>query len=47
MHFKGLLEAELLEPCSLGVRTVPDDAELDRVVSRAERVFLAAYGRGG
>ncbi|GAA4499855.1 TetR/AcrR family transcriptional regulator [Pseudaeromonas paramecii] len=47
MHFKGLLEAELIEPCSLGARPMPADDELDRVVSRAVRVFLAAYGRGG
>ena len=46
LHFKGLLEAELLEPCSLGARTVPEEAELERVVSRAVRVFMAAYASG-
>lgn len=44
MHLKALLEAELVEPCALGIAQVPEVAALERVVERAVRVFLAAYG---
>ena len=45
LHLKGLLDAELEEPCALGVRAMPEPAEIRLVVERALRVFLAAYGR--
>ncbi|WP_409421896.1 TetR/AcrR family transcriptional regulator [Pseudaeromonas sp. ZJS20] len=45
MHFKGLLEAELIEPCSLGARPIPAEDELVQVVARAVRVFMTAYSR--
>jgi Transcriptional regulator len=43
-HLKALLEAELVEPCSLCIEPQPDTDTLERVVRRAVRVFLAAYG---
>lgn len=45
LHLKGLLDAELEEPCALGVRAMPEPDEIRLVVERALRVFLAAYGR--
>ncbi|MFC3914165.1 TetR/AcrR family transcriptional regulator [Pseudaeromonas sharmana] len=43
LHLKALLDAELAEPCALGVRPMPDVQEIKQVTARAIRVFLAAY----
>ena len=43
-HLRGLLEAELLEPLLLQVRTdYPDDKEIALVANRAVSAFLRAY----
>ncbi|NCB56855.1 MAG: TetR/AcrR family transcriptional regulator [Gammaproteobacteria bacterium] len=43
-HLRGLLEAELLEPLLLQVRTdYPDDNEIALVANRAVSAFLRAY----
>ncbi len=43
MHLKALLEAEVAEPCALGVIESPDESELKMIVERAISVFLRAY----
>lgn len=43
VHLKGLLEAELMEPCVLGAQPIPDETELRAIVARAIEVFLLAY----
>lgn len=43
-HLRGLLQAELLEPLLLQVRTdYPDDKEINLVANRAVSAFLKAY----
>lgn len=43
-HLRGLLQAELLEPLLLQVRTdYPDDKEINLVANRAVSAFLRAY----
>lgn len=43
MHLKALLEAELLEPYSLGILTQIDEQQLATVIENAITVFLRAY----
>ena len=46
-HFKGLLEAQWLEPFLFKqLQTPPDARALDSSVHRAVEVFMAAYGPG-
>jgi AcrR family transcriptional regulator len=41
-HFFGLLrEDRVFMPCILGLRTAPDDREIEDVVTQAVRIFLA------
>lgn len=43
MHLKGLLEAEIVEECALGVSPIPSRNDLTDISMRAVRVFLKAY----
>ena len=43
VHLKGLLEAELIEPCVLGAEPMPDENRLGAIVARAIEAFLLAY----
>lgn len=43
MHLKGLLEAEVLDVCLLGVMPRPDKTALKAIVDEALAVFLRAY----
>lgn len=45
MHLTGLLEAEVVEPCALGVIPVPEPEQLRQIVARAVSAFLTIYGR--
>lgn len=42
-HLRSLYEAELLEPCSLGVSADTSARNIAKVVTRAVDVFMAAY----
>ncbi|MEE3623300.1 TetR/AcrR family transcriptional regulator [Nitrospirillum sp. BR 11752] len=42
-HFRGLLEAEHVEPFLLGAKEAPEDAAIDAAADAAVDVFLRAY----
>lgn len=47
-QFRGLLEAELFEPCLLAARETPlDEDTIHRTVERAVTAFLCLYGTKG
>jgi hypothetical protein len=44
MHFKGLMDHDLVERRLLGAIKAPDLAEVQAVAAKGVDVFLAAYG---